>query len=174
VSGVRAVTHRETPGLGDYIDPKKDKDKKSPWIAQFSGLKAAAAPVQGEEGRRRDRLPHRRHHQRPRRHQRRGRAARFAADNQNRLFAAPSGSRSDGAPPWTFKPIARSPGTASGSRTPGVVQILGLCPILAISTNIVNAVSLGLATILVMAMANLSSPRCATSSPTRSASRCSS
>lgn len=37
----------------------------------------------------------------------------------------------------------------------GVVQILGLCPILAISTNIVNAVSLGLATIVVMAMANL-------------------
>jgi Na+-translocating ferredoxin:NAD+ oxidoreductase RnfE subunit len=35
------------------------------------------------------------------------------------------------------------------------VQILGLCPILAISTNIVNAVSLGLATILVMAMSNL-------------------
>ena len=32
----------------------------------------------------------------------------------------------------------------------GIVQILGLCPILAISTNIVNAVSLGLATILVM------------------------
>ena len=37
----------------------------------------------------------------------------------------------------------------------GVVQILGLCPILAISTSIVNAVSLGLATILVMAMSNL-------------------
>lgn len=37
----------------------------------------------------------------------------------------------------------------------GIVQILGLCPILAISTNIVNAVSLGLATILVMAMSNL-------------------
>lgn len=37
----------------------------------------------------------------------------------------------------------------------GIVQILGLCPILAISTNIVNAVSLGLATIVVMAMANL-------------------
>lgn len=37
----------------------------------------------------------------------------------------------------------------------GVVQILGLCPILAISTNIVNAVSLGLATIVVMAMSNL-------------------
>ena len=37
----------------------------------------------------------------------------------------------------------------------GVVQILGLCPILAVSTSIVNAVSLGLATILVMAMSNL-------------------
>jgi electron transport complex protein RnfE len=37
----------------------------------------------------------------------------------------------------------------------GLVQILGLCPILAISTTAVNAVSLGLATILVMAIANL-------------------
>jgi len=37
----------------------------------------------------------------------------------------------------------------------GLVQMLGLCPILAISTNIVNAVSLGLATILVMAISNL-------------------
>lgn len=36
----------------------------------------------------------------------------------------------------------------------GLVQLLGLCPILAISTSMVNAVSLGLATILVMAMAN--------------------
>ena len=40
-------------------------------------------------------------------------------------------------------------------QNPGLVQLLGLCPILAISTNVVNAVSLGLATILVMALANL-------------------
>ncbi|MBW7861469.1 MAG: electron transport complex subunit E [Rhodocyclaceae bacterium] len=40
-------------------------------------------------------------------------------------------------------------------QNPGLVQILGLCPILAISTSMVNAVSLGLATILVMALANL-------------------
>jgi len=40
-------------------------------------------------------------------------------------------------------------------QNPGVVQLIGLCPILAISTNLVNAVSLGLATILVMAVANL-------------------
>jgi len=40
-------------------------------------------------------------------------------------------------------------------QNPGLVQLLGLCPILAISTSAVNAVSLGLATILVMALANL-------------------
>jgi len=40
-------------------------------------------------------------------------------------------------------------------QNPGLVQLLGLCPILAISTTLVNAVSLGLATVLVMALANL-------------------
>jgi len=93
VSGVRAVTQRETPGLGDYIDPKKDKDKKTPWITQFTGLEAARLPqckVNKDGG---DIAYHT------------GatisaravtnavaRAARYAADNQNRLFAAPSGS----------------------------------------------------------------------------------
>ncbi len=33
--GVRVVKHAETPGLGDYIDPKKDRNKASPWIRQF-------------------------------------------------------------------------------------------------------------------------------------------
>ncbi len=37
----------------------------------------------------------------------------------------------------------------------GLAQLLGLCPILAVSTGVVNAVSLGLATILVMAISNL-------------------
>ena len=40
-------------------------------------------------------------------------------------------------------------------QNPGLAQLLGLCPILAISTSAVNAVSLGLATILVMSVANL-------------------
>ncbi len=35
---VRVTEHRETPGLGDYIDPKKDKNKTRPWITQFSNL----------------------------------------------------------------------------------------------------------------------------------------
>ena len=35
---VGVTGHRETPGLGDYIDPKKDKNKAYPWITQFSKL----------------------------------------------------------------------------------------------------------------------------------------
>ena len=38
VLGVRVTQHRETPGLGDYIEPKKDKNKEHPWITQFDGL----------------------------------------------------------------------------------------------------------------------------------------
>lgn len=36
LSAVRVTGHKETPGLGDYIDPKKDKNKTNPWIAQFN------------------------------------------------------------------------------------------------------------------------------------------
>ncbi|MBK5915657.1 electron transport complex subunit RsxG [Rhodocyclus purpureus] len=41
VLGVRVTEHRETPGLGDYIEPKKDKNKARPWISQFNGLSPA-------------------------------------------------------------------------------------------------------------------------------------
>ncbi len=36
--GVRVTHHHETPGLGDYIDPRKDRNKSRPWITQFNGL----------------------------------------------------------------------------------------------------------------------------------------
>ena len=39
-------------------------------------------------------------------------------------------------------------------QNPGVVQLLGLCPTLAVTTSVVNGVSLGLATALVMAASN--------------------
>lgn len=38
VAGVRVTQHKETPGLGDYIEPKKDKNKARPWITQFNGM----------------------------------------------------------------------------------------------------------------------------------------
>ncbi len=44
VSGVRVTSHKETPGLGDYIDPKKDRNKHTPWIAQFFGASWHGTP----------------------------------------------------------------------------------------------------------------------------------
>lgn len=35
---MRVTQHKETPGLGDYIDPKKDRNKAHPWINQFSRI----------------------------------------------------------------------------------------------------------------------------------------
>ncbi len=40
-------------------------------------------------------------------------------------------------------------------QNPGVVQLLGLCPLLAISSSVVNALSLGLATVFVMIASSL-------------------
>lgn len=44
LTGVRVVGHKETPGLGDYIDPRKDRNKERPWIAQFAGAGLDADP----------------------------------------------------------------------------------------------------------------------------------
>lgn len=41
VAGVRVTQHKETPGLGDYIEVRKDKNKARPWITQFTGLSLA-------------------------------------------------------------------------------------------------------------------------------------
>lgn len=41
VAGVRVTQHKETPGLGDYIEVKKDKNKTRPWITQFVGMSLA-------------------------------------------------------------------------------------------------------------------------------------
>lgn len=37
ILAARVTHHKETPGLGDYIDPAKDKNKDHPWITQFDG-----------------------------------------------------------------------------------------------------------------------------------------
>ncbi|MDX9699879.1 MAG: electron transport complex subunit RsxG [Rhodocyclaceae bacterium] len=41
ITGVRVTEHKETPGLGDYIDPRKDRNKQRPWVTQFDGLSFA-------------------------------------------------------------------------------------------------------------------------------------
>ena len=47
VAGVRVTQHKETPGLGDYIEPKKDKNKERPWITQFIGMSLADVTEKG-------------------------------------------------------------------------------------------------------------------------------
>ena len=44
VSGVRVLSHKETPGLGDYIEVRKDKNRARPWITQFEGASLAGVP----------------------------------------------------------------------------------------------------------------------------------
>ena len=46
LAAVRVTQHRETPGLGDYIDPKKDRNKPHPWIGQFNEHDLAHTPVE--------------------------------------------------------------------------------------------------------------------------------
>lgn len=41
VAGVRVTQHKETPGLGDYVETRKDKNKARPWITQFAGMALA-------------------------------------------------------------------------------------------------------------------------------------
>lgn len=41
---LRVTQHKETPGLGDYIDPKKDRNKVRPWITQFSNIGFDSVP----------------------------------------------------------------------------------------------------------------------------------
>lgn len=50
VAGVRVTRHQETPGLGDYIDPRKDRDKRHPWIDQFTGRGLDDHLAQGGHG----------------------------------------------------------------------------------------------------------------------------
>jgi electron transport complex protein RnfE len=52
-----------------------------------------------------------------------------------------------------FKDIAHN---GLWKQNPGVVQLLGMCPLLAVSSTVVNGVSLGLATAVVMALSGAS------------------
>ncbi len=53
---------------------------------------------------------------------------------------------------WSeFKTIAHN---GLWKQNPGLVQLLGLCPLLAVSNTLVNAISLGLATTLVITLSN--------------------
>ncbi|MBU1775171.1 MAG: electron transport complex subunit E, partial [Gammaproteobacteria bacterium] len=54
----------------------------------------------------------------------------------------------------TFQEIKDIFYNAVWKQNPGIVQLLGLCPLLAVSSTVVNGVSLGLATTLVMTVSS--------------------
>lgn len=56
----------------------------------------------------------------------------------------------------SFAEIRRISGDALWRNNPALVQLLGLCPLLGVSNSAVNALGLGLATIAVLALSNLS------------------
>lgn len=53
-----------------------------------------------------------------------------------------------------INPFAKIARDGLWNNNPGFVQLLGLCPLLAVSNNVVNAISLGLATMFVLTMSN--------------------
>ena len=95
VIGVRVVSHKETPGLGDYIDPKKDRNKASPWIRQFDATGfdrvAAAEWKVKKDGGRFDARAGATISARAVANAV-GRALQFAADHRDKLYALPAQS----------------------------------------------------------------------------------
>jgi len=107
IAAVRIVQHKETPGLGDYIDIHKDKNKSKPWITQFEGVGLEQVPRAEwkvkKDGGRFD--------------QRAGatisaravtnaigRALQFVAENRERIYAAPAHSKLPVAQPAQPRP----------------------------------------------------------------------
>ncbi len=93
---VRVTAHKETPGLGDYIDPKKDRNKARPWITQFSNLGFDSVPRDKwrvkKDGGRFDQMSGATISARAVTNAS-GRALAWAAENRDRLFTLPANAR---------------------------------------------------------------------------------
>ena len=93
---VRVTAHKETPGLGDYIDPKKDRNKARPWITQFNDLGFDSVPRDKwrvkKDGGRFDQMSGATISARAVTNAS-GRALAWAVENSERLFALPPDAR---------------------------------------------------------------------------------
>ena len=93
---VRVTTHKETPGLGDYINPKKDRNKARPWITQFSNLGFDSVPREKwrvkKDGGRFDQMSGATISARAVTNAS-GRALAWTLENRDKLFALPANSR---------------------------------------------------------------------------------
>jgi electron transport complex protein RnfG len=97
VGGVRVAAHKETPGLGDYIDLAKDRKKEKPWIGQFTGANAAMPASRWEVKKDGGNFDYPAGATVSARAVTRavGRAAAWVNENREALFSAPAGSRYD-------------------------------------------------------------------------------
>ncbi|MBI3095753.1 MAG: electron transport complex subunit RsxG [Rhodocyclales bacterium] len=93
---VRVTAHKETPGLGDYINPKKDRNKARPWITQFSNLGFDTVPREKwrvkKDGGRFDQMSGATISARAVTNAS-GRALAWTLENRDKLFALPANSR---------------------------------------------------------------------------------
>jgi electron transport complex protein RnfG len=93
---VRVTTHKETPGLGDYINPKKDRNKARPWITQFNDLGFDSVPREKwrvkKDGGRFDQMSGATISARAVTNAS-GRALAWTNENRDKLFALPADSR---------------------------------------------------------------------------------
>jgi electron transport complex protein RnfG len=93
---VRVTSHKETPGLGDYIDPKKDRNKSRPWITQFNALGFDNVPREKwrvkKDGGRFDQMSGATISARAVTNAT-GRALAWALENRDKLFALPANGR---------------------------------------------------------------------------------
>ena len=93
---MRVTTHKETPGLGDYINPKKDRNKARPWITQFSNLGFDSVPREKwrvkKDGGRFDQMSGATISARAVTNAS-GRALAWTLENRDKLFALPANSR---------------------------------------------------------------------------------
>jgi len=96
IAGVRVTSHRETPGLGDYVDIRKDRNKSRPWITRFNGLSfgslAEARWRVKKDGGEIDFVSGATISARAVTHAV-ARALKYALENRDKLFSAPSQSR---------------------------------------------------------------------------------
>ena len=143
--GVRVTQHRETPGLGDRIETRQ-----SPWILGFAGRsfrRSSAGALDREKGWRRFRSIHRRHDHAARGRGRGGQCIDLFRTSSRGVAAAAGYNRA-----MTPAAIIRA---GLRDQNPGLVQLLGLCPLLAISTSLASGLGLGLATLCVLTASNV-------------------
>ena len=96
LQALRVTSHKETPGLGDYIDPKKDRNKTRPWITQFNALGFDSVPREKwrvkKDGGRFDQMAGATISARAVTNAS-GRALTWAIENRDKLFALPANGR---------------------------------------------------------------------------------